>query len=265
MGMKKLWVVKAGSSIVVEGGPLLLRTWMQQVATLRREHNTHVIWVTSGAIASARTRLQRSWSRLAEKQALSALGQPIIMDSYNLALNATGLMGAQVLLTYDDMLDRKRKTNLKNTLNQLLAWDVVPVLNENDAVATEEIQFGDNDALSAKVAGLVEADRLVILTNVDGLFSGNPQTAPAARLIHQVKELTPQMMKSVSPTAVSESGTGGMYSKLKAARLAQKKGIPTWLLRGDEPDGLLRVARGEKLGTQIFASRKSTKTRQVRR
>lgn len=144
------WVIKAGSKMVCEGGPLLLRAWMQQVAELRKKHNIEVIWVTSGAIAWAvdRTNFKAKKRSLPEKQALSAIGQPLIMDQYNLALQASDILGAQVLLTAGDMRDRTRRRNLQNTLNELLDWRVLPILNENDAVSTEEIQFGDNDSLA---------------------------------------------------------------------------------------------------------------------
>src|SRR5947209_1220967 len=125
--MKRRWVIKAGSNMVCTGGPLLLRAWMQQLAILRRDHKIEVIWVTSGAIASAvdRTSFRKSANRtLAEKQALSAIGQPLIMDGYNIALQTTGLLGAQVLLTYDDLVNRKRRQNFANTIEQLLRWSV---------------------------------------------------------------------------------------------------------------------------------------------
>ncbi|MGZ3722744.1 MAG: amino acid kinase family protein, partial [Bdellovibrionales bacterium] len=131
-----------------------MRTWMQQVSTLHKKFGIEVIWVTSGAIAWAveRTDFRKPKRTLPQKQALSAIGQPLIMDQYNLELHATGLLGAQVLLTAGDMKDRVRGTNLKNTLNELLRWKMIPILNENDAVSTAEIQFGDNDSLASQVA-----------------------------------------------------------------------------------------------------------------
>lgn len=250
----RTWVIKVGSAVFVEGGPLLVKAWVQQLARLRHDHNVHAIWVTSGAIASARTRTQRHWQKLPEKQALSAIGQPILMDAYNLALQSVGLMGAQVLLTYNDIARGTHRKNLKNTLTTLLDWDVIPVLNENDAVATEEIQFGDNDLLSAKVAGLMNAERLVIMTNVDGLYDRNPVKFKDAKLIPHLPRVSKALLSSMSKEtkpAVSAMGRGGMYSKIRAAAFAQSKGVPTWILRGDMADGLLKVARGEAVGTQI--------------
>jgi len=250
----RTWVIKVGSAVFVEGGPLLVKAWMQQLARLRFEHQIHAIWVTSGAIASARTRTQRNWRALPEKQALSAIGQPILMDAYNLALQSVGLMGAQVLLTYDDIARQSHRQNLKNTLHTLLDWSVIPVLNENDAVATEEIQFGDNDLLSAKVAGLMNAERLVIMTNVEGLYDRNPLKHRDANLISHLPRVSKPLLTSLSKDAkhaVSAMGRGGMYSKIRAAAYAQSKGVPTWILRGDLHDGLLKIARGEPVGTSI--------------
>jgi glutamate 5-kinase len=252
----KRWVVKAGSNMVCTGGPLLLRSWMQQVSQLRRAHGVEVVWVTSGAIASAVDRThfdgkKKKKREMAEKQALAAIGQPIVMDLYNLALNATGLLGAQILLTYDDLADRERRQNFQNTVEQLLSWKVTPILNENDAVATQEIKFGDNDSLSAKVAGVVGAERLLILTDVDGYYDSDPKKNPGARLIPKLKDVSATMLRSVAPEAGSSRGTGGMYSKLKAAQEAAGKGIETWLIRGDVPSVLLEVARGKSVGTLI--------------
>ncbi len=250
---KQRWVVKAGSQMVCGGGPLLLRSWMQQVAVLRRKHDVEVIWVTSGAIASAvdRTGFKKRNRRLEEKQALSAIGQPMVMDLYNLALAASGLLGAQILLTYDDLTDRNRRRNFQNTVEKLLEWGVTPVLNENDAVATQEIKFGDNDSLSAKVARETDADRLVILTDVAGLFDSDPKQNPRARRIESIRGVSTRLLDSIDRGAGSSRGTGGMFSKLSAARLASSRGIQTWLVKGDEPGVLLRVAAGEEVGTRI--------------
>jgi glutamate 5-kinase len=250
---KQRWVIKAGSNLIVSGGPILLRSWMQQVAALRRAHGIEVVWVTSGAIASAiaRTAFKKNKRELSEKQALSAIGQPLLMDLYNLSLGATGLLGAQVLLTYDDLAHKKRRLNFQNTIEKLLQWKVTPILNENDAVATEEIRFGDNDNLSAQVACTVGADRLVILTDVDGLFDKDPRENRDAKLISHLPKVSPRVLGSVSRSAGSSRGTGGMFSKLSAAQMAARKGIECALVRGDHPNVLVQLASGKRVGTRI--------------
>jgi glutamate 5-kinase len=226
---------------------------MQQLAGLRRDHRIEVVWVTSGAIASAVERTRYVHKALPEKQALSAIGQPLLMDLYNLSLGAVGLLGAQILLTYSDMADEKRRGNLKQTIEQLLTWEVVPILNENDAVATDEIKFGDNDSLSAKVAAMLSADRLILLTDVDGLFEESPKANPKAKLIPSLKNITDDWLGKVSSESGSTRGTGGMYSKLKAGQEATRAGIETWLVKGEQPGVLLQVARNEKIGTRLEA------------
>lgn len=251
--MSRKWVIKAGSKMVVQGGPLLLRAWMQQVSQLRKQHGIEVIWVTSGAIAFAveKTGFSAAKRTLPQKQALSAIGQPLVMDQYDLALNATSLLGAQVLLTAGDMRDPVRRRNLQNTLKQLLLWKVIPILNENDAVATEEIRFGDNDQLASKVAVMVKAERLVLLTDVDGLYDADPNKKPGAALIPFKKSVGRAELNLAKGKSVSKMGTGGMYSKLLAAQRASRAGIVTHLVRGDVPGNLLTLAGGRSLGTQI--------------
>jgi len=247
------WVVKVGSKMVCDGGPLLMRVWMQQVCDLRKKHNVEVIWVSSGAIAWAtgRTNFNAASRTLPQKQALSAIGQPLIMDQYNLALQTTGLLGSQVLLTAGDMKDKVRRQNLQNTLNELLRWQVIPILNENDAVSTEEIKFGDNDSLASQVAVMMKAKRLVLMTDVEGLFDRDPNSHSDARLIAYRKKLASADLKLANPKVKSKLGTGGMYSKLLAAERANKAGIITHLVRGDIPRNLLQIAMGQGIGTQV--------------
>lgn len=255
---RKRWVIKAGSNLICQGGPLLLRSWMQQVSALKQHHGIEVIWVTSGAIATAidRIALELPNRTLPEKQALSAIGQPLIMDLYNLSLQATGLLGAQVLLTYDDLANEGRRTNFQNTLEKLLEWKVTPILNENDAIATDEIKFGDNDSLSAQVACVMGADRLVILTDVEGLYIEDPRQNPKAELLSDLEEVTEEWLARVSPASGSKRGTGGMASKLQAAKLAQEKAqIETWLVKGESATVLVDLASGKHLGTRIGSRR----------
>jgi glutamate 5-kinase len=253
MKQKSLWVVKAGSKMVCDGGQLLLRHWMQQAFELKNRHDVQLIWVTSGAIAWAekRTQLIRNRQNLPQKQALSAIGQPLIMDQYNLALQNTGLLGAQVLLTSGDIKDHKRRKNLINTLKELLKWEVLPILNENDAIATEEIQFGDNDSLAAKVAVMMRAQKLILLTDVDGLYNVNPTTNSKATLIEHVTRITKKELAMAPKKARSNVGTGGMYSKLLAAQTAQTNHITTHMVRGDIVRNLLQIVEGRSLGTRF--------------
>ncbi len=243
--------------MVCEGGPILLRAWMQQIAVLRKRYEIEVIWVTSGAIASAvdRTGFAKKSRKLEEKQALSAIGQPIIMDLYNISLQASGLMGAQILLTYDDLSNSVRRKNFQNTVKKLLEWEVTPILNENDAVATEEIRFGDNDSLSAKVAKYTHADRLVILTDVEGLYDSDPKKNPKARLLSELHGVSAKILAQTSQASGSSRGTGGMFSKLKAAQEASKSKIDTWLVKGDRPSVLLEIARDQSVGSRIFSKK----------
>lgn len=238
--------------MVCSGGPILLRAWMQQVASLRKDHGIEVIWVTSGAIASAVDRMGiKRRSNLAEKQALSAIGQPLVMDLYLLALQASGLMGAQVLLTYDDLANAKRRRNFQATLKTLLKWGITPVLNENDAVATEEIRFGDNDSLSAKVASVCGAERLVILTDVPGVFDRDPRKHKSAMLIDELRQVTPSLIREIAGGPGSSRGTGGMFSKLTAAREASLRGVDTSLVQGDLGWVLTDLASGKPIGTLV--------------
>jgi glutamate 5-kinase len=267
MKMRERWVVKAGSNMVCSGGPLLIRAWMQQLSLLRNERKIEVVWVTSGAIASAvdRIRMKKRDRSLPEKQALSAIGQPLIMDLYNVALQTTGMLGAQILLTYDDLAHEARRKNFQNTVETLLKWGVTPILNENDAVATEEIKFGDNDSLSAKVARVIGADRLLILTDVDGLYDSDPRKNTRAKLLHSLSAVNDRILKQVEAAPGTSRGTGGMYSKLKAAKEASSNKIETWLVRGDRPRVLLDVEEGKDVGTRVSAAVSGKKSGRHRR
>lgn len=267
--IRERWVVKAGSNMICSGGPMLIRAWMQQISHLRKLHGIEVIWVTSGAIATAsdfmlgRSTFKKGKRTLAEKQALSAIGQPLILDLYTLGLHIQGLAAAQVLLTYDDLADKTRKTNFQNTLEQLLEWQVTPILNENDAVATQEIRFGDNDSLSARVARAMSADRLVILTDVRGLFDSDPRKNPKANLVTDLSGVTPALIRKVGGESSkgakggTSRGTGGMYSKLMAAKIASDHGIVTHLVKGDDANVLVELFEGRSIGTRIAGKKMS--------
>jgi glutamate 5-kinase len=256
----RIWIVKIGSQLLIDGGPLLIRSLMNDTAELQKNHGIKVVWVSSGAIASARKRLGRleksaknkqanARKTLPEKQALSAIGQPMLMDLYNVALQSQGLIGSQVLLSYTDFRFKENRRNFTNTILKLLDWNAVPILNENDAVATDEIQFGDNDQLSAMIAGELKAERLVILTNVEGLYNKSPEF-PDAELISFLPEINHKVLQ-MADGSKSKMGKGGMVSKLLAAQNAWKKKVPTTIAKGEISKVLIRLALGESIGTSI--------------
>lgn len=253
--MKKLWVIKAGSQLITEGGIEILKSWARQVLSLRTQSDVGIIWVTSGAVSTAKTVTSFSKSRtdwtLSERQALSAVGQPLLMERYKQVFSEFGIQTAQILLTYTDLASREQKKNFQNTIHELLRWGVVPIINENDAVATQELKFGDNDTLSAKVARHTKSHQLIILTNVDGLFDDDPTVNPEAKLVTKLSKVTPELLKKAKKASGSKDGTGGIFSKLKAAKEAADAGIPTVLVNGNTQDILLNLK-----GTFISARKK---------
>lgn len=235
--------------------PAVLGRLADVLATLVAARN-RVVLVTSGAVGTGRWRLgmpHRPRS-IPEKQAAAAVGQGILMHLYEQALAARGLTSAQLLLTRSDLGDRRRYVNASNTLEVLLAAHppVVPIVNENDSVAVEELRFGDNDTLSALVASLVHADALFILSDIDGLYDADPRRVPEARRIPRVAAITPEI-EALAGGSGSDLGTGGMATKVAAARIATSCGIPLVLLHGREPEGVLASLRGEPVGTTFEA------------
>jgi glutamate 5-kinase len=251
-------VVKLGTSTLTGGGAAIsaprLVDLARQVAALR-ERGSQVVLVSSGAIAAGRQVLgiQRLPRHLPAKQMLAAVGQPRLMAIYEQYLSIYGLRAAQVLLTRGDFADRRRFLNARNTFEALLHYGLVPVVNENDTVATEEIRIGDNDNLSAQVANLVEADLLVLLTDQDGLYTADPRGDPSARLIPQVgPEPFPPGLWQAAGGSQSGLGTGGMLTKLQAADLARHAGATVVIANGGLPDVLVRLADGEAPGTRLL-------------
>jgi len=251
-------VVKLGTSTLTDGGPAIslprLVDLARQTAALR-ERGWQVTLVSSGAIAAGREALgiQRLPRRLPAKQMLAAVGQPRLMAMYEQYLAIYGLRTAQVLLTRADFADRRSFLNARNTFEALLQYGVVPVVNENDTVATEEIRIGDNDNLSALVANLIEADLLILLTDQDGLYTADPRSDPSARLIRQVgPEPFPPELWQAAGGSQSGLGTGGMLTKLQAADLARHAGVTVVIAHGKQPDVLVRLAGGEELGTRLL-------------
>jgi glutamate 5-kinase len=241
-------VVKIGSTLLVERGGTLRADWLdslaQDLATCRAR-GQEVIVVTSGAIALGRAalRLQRRGLRLEEKQAAAAVGQIGLAQAYQATLAHHGLATAQLLLTLDDTENRRRYLNARSTLEALLGLAVVPVVNENDTVATTEIRFGDNDRLAARVAVMASAEELILLSDVDGLYTKDPARFADAAHVPVVEEITPEI-EAMAGGAGSAAGTGGMVSKLVAARIATRAGCGVLIAPGAGPRPLARLAAG---------------------
>lgn len=246
-------VVKIGSSLLVEAGSGLRRNWLASLATdiaARHAAGDQVIVVTSGAIAMGRAALDvgRSPSRLDEKQAAAAVGQIHLAHAYQAALASYGLTTAQVLLTLDDTENRRRYLNARATIEALLRLGAIPVVNENDTVATSEIRFGDNDRLSARVAVMTSADQLLLLSDVDGLYTANPGCNPHAVHIPHVEKITAEIEAMAGGTG-SAVGTGGMVSKLIAAKLASQAGCSVILASGLGMNPLRQLENGARCTT----------------
>jgi len=250
-------VVKLGTSSLTAGSPRLapprLVELARQVAQLHAAGGDLII-VTSGAIAAGRERLDfpQLPKDVPAKQMLSAVGQPRLMALYEQIFGLYDLHIAQVLLTRADLADRRRYLNSRNTLTALLDHRVIPIVNENDTVATEEIRVGDNDNLSALVANLIDADLLILFTDRAGLFTADPRVNPAAELVPEVTgpEIPAALWEAAGGSA-GGLGTGGMITKLQAADLARRSGTTVVIASSSEPDGLLRLARGDTFGTCI--------------
>ena len=250
----KRLVLKVGSAVL--SGPQGRTHQLhlaQQIAALRQQ-GREVVLVSSGAVSlgMAQLGLSERPRTIPGKQAAAAVGQPHLMQGWEQALGWYQLRVGQILLTAEDMTSRPRYLNARNTLETLLEWGVVPVINENDSIMVEEIKFGDNDQLSALIASLVGADLLVIFSDIDALYDSDPRHNPHARPLRLVPQVDAQVMQmaGVSP---NEVGTGGMRSKLLAARKAQAAGIPMLLLPGHQPDSLLKAMSGQETGTLFTA------------
>jgi len=250
-------VVKVGSSLVTNEGRGVdaeaIGNWARQLAALATQ-DRELLMVSSGAIAEGMKRL--GWStrpkQLHEQQAAAAVGQMGLVQMYETSLARHGLHSAQVLLTHADLTDRERYLNARSTLLTLLSLKVIPVINENDTVVNDEIKFGDNDTLGALVANLVDADAYVILTDQRGLFSADPRRDSTARLIEEASAGDPAL-EAMAGGAGSGIGSGGMLTKVLAAKRAAGSGTSTLIAWGREPDVLLRLAQGERIGTQLTA------------
>jgi glutamate 5-kinase len=250
-------VVKVGSSLVTDEGRGLdhaaVARWAEEIAKLKGD-GREVVLVSSGAIAEGIKRL--GWKTrpraIHELQAAAAVGQMGLAQAYERAFASFGLQTAQILLTHEDLADRRRYLNARTTLRTLLDLSVIPIINENDTVTTDEIKVGDNDTLGALVANLIEADVLVLLTDQQGLYTADPRRDPAATFVHEARAGDPAL-EAMAGGAGSALGKGGMLTKVLAAKRAARSGASTIIACGREPDVLTRLAHGERVGTALVA------------
>ena len=256
----KRWVIKIGSALLTNDGAGLDRnaidSWVQQIAALLAD-GKEVVLISSGAIAEGIVRL--GWKTrpdsIHELQAAAAVGQMGLIQAYESSFKRFDHHTAQILLDHDDMASRQRYLNARGVLQTLMNLGIVPIVNENDTVVTDEIRFGDNDSLAALVANLIDADMLVILTDKDGLYSANPDRDPSATLISQAMATDPSL-DSLAGGSSGTLGRGGMVTKLQAARLAARSGCNTIIVGGRNVNILHAVAAGEEVGTLLSADQK---------
>jgi len=248
-------IIKVGSSTLTNGTPRLsiprIFDITRQIIQLK-ENGAQVALVTSGAIAAGREAMSMAEAPrfTPGKQMLAAIGQPRLIAFYDQFFRMFGQISAQVLLTREDLTDRNRYLNARGTFESLLKAGVIPIINENDTVATEEIRFGDNDNLSALVASLLEADLLLLLTDQAGLYTGDPRKDETAQLIQRIEQQEiPEEYWSAAGGSNSGIGTGGMITKLRAADLARRAGVKVIIASGSEPDVILKAAAGTEMGT----------------
>ena len=259
------WVVKVGSSLVTASGRGLdtdaISEWSSQLAKLRTAHK-ELAWVSSGAVAEGMLQLgyRQRPERLRELQAAAAVGQMGLVRAYEMALNSHGLRTAQILLTHDDIAYRARYLNARGALQTLIALGVIPIVNENDTVATDEIRFGDNDTLGALTCNLIDADLLVILTDQHGLYASDPRDDPNAKMITEIAIDDPEL-SSMAGHGRGTLGRGGMVTKIKAAQWAARSGTATIIAHGRAQNVLLRIAEGEPVGTLITSKRSTMAAR----
>ena len=249
-------VVKIGSSLLTANGQGLNKSaiadWVSQMANIKLQ-GKDILLVSSGSVAEGISRLglKQRPSTLHELQAAASVGQMGLVQTFEDSFQKHNLHSAQVLLTHDDLSDRQRYLNARSTLLTLLDFGVVPVINENDAVATDEIRFGDNDTLAALVSNLVEADLLIILTDQTGLFDSDPSTNPQAKLISSAS-VNDSLLDTVAGESRSGLGRGGMFTKVRAARLAARSGAATVIVSGDIENIVNSVVSGNDIGTYLI-------------
>jgi glutamate 5-kinase len=261
LGRTKCVVVKVGSAVLASDKglePQIVGRLADQIAALR-DKGLEVVLVSSGAVAAGRTRIRQSvqnaqgidFAELPSRQAASAIGQSRLMHEYDEAFARHGKTVAQILLTREDLRSRARFRNARNTIRRLLDWGVIPIVNENDTVAVAELKFGDNDTLASLMVDLVGADLFVNLTSADGVFDKNPDKNPGAACVPMIEDIENLDIEAMCDGKTSV-GSGGMYSKLRAARRAAQLGVPTLIVSGKGPLVLERIFAGEVVGTLVL-------------
>ncbi|VAW89085.1 Glutamate 5-kinase / RNA-binding C-terminal domain PUA [hydrothermal vent metagenome] len=250
------WVVKVGSSLLTNDGAgldlELMALWVEQIQRLRAR-GIEVVLVSSGAVSEGMKRL--GWSErphaLYEQQAAAAVGQMGVVQAYESCFQKHGLHTAQILLIHNDLADRQRYLNARSTLRTLLKLGVIPIVNENDTVAVEELRFGDNDTLAGLVTNLIEAELLVMLTDQDGMYDSDPRNNPNAKFIHEAQAGDPELERMAAGGGSGRLGRGGMLTKVRAAERAARSGALSIIASGRESDVLSKIADGERLGTMV--------------
>jgi glutamate 5-kinase len=256
LGASQRWVIKIGSSLITDAGRGLdskaIAHWAQQIAELRKQ-GKELVLVSSGAVAEGMARL--GWNKrpheLHKLQAAAALGQMGLVQEFESCFKQHGILTAQVLLTHDDLGNRSRYLNARSTLTTLLELGAIPIINENDTVATEEIRLGDNDTLAALVSNLVEANLMILLTDQKGLYSADPRNTKNAELISETDAGNPELLAMAGDGGAL--GRGGMRTKVRAAQRAARSGANTLIASGSEDNVLLKIAAGENLGSLLLA------------
>lgn len=246
-------VIKLGSSIITDEKNIIDENFLchlaEQIRILQNK-GKEIIIVSSGAVAAGMMvlNLKQKPKSISEKQALAAFGQGFLIAKYNEIFSKLGMLIAQVLLTSEDIADRKRYLNAKNTLENLISKKIIPIINENDTVVTNEIKLGDNDNLSAEVACLLESDLLIILSDVEGFYDKDPRSNTNANIIDTVSDVS-KYIENVSNKSGTIVGTGGIYTKLQAAKKVMIMGIPCVLAKGKMENVIIKILKGEKIGT----------------
>ncbi len=260
LGQSRRWVVKVGSSILTNDGQgldrKLIAAWAAQIARLRQS-GIEIVLVSSGAVSEGMARM--GWRKrphaLHQLQAAAAIGQMGLVQTYETIFQVHDLHTAQILVTHDDLSDRQRYLDARSTLQTLLTLGVIPVVNENDTVASQELRFGDNDTLAAMVANLIDAELLVLLTDQPGMYEDDPRTNPGTPLITEARADDEGLEQMAAGGGVGRLGSGGMLTKVLAARRAAQSGAATIIAAGRQEDVLLGIAAGEDIGTLIVPAK----------